>query len=322
MSILIEAGADPFLRNAAGQNAFFLASLSNHSEVMRMLDEYAMTIDETKAREMKEPSAYLQCLQACKEGSLDRVKDVVEEEVDVDGLLNPTHGGYTPLYYATFFNRPEVVEYLLSKGSKLDTPDKNGSTPLMAAAQQGHEQIVRILISAGADPLLRTHLGETARDMIRRNSYSTTIEYLLYSYEMRVINQERAKLGIERPLKKQRASLNMSQLLNQHQFQDHNDDQISKGGHEDEDNSPTMLAMEDIKKKHTHSHSGECSPSYSSSYSSPRSPEDSPSSSPPSFQLDPLAKEDFHLMTSSSLVLSSASSSVSNSTSMPYLLFS
>ena len=216
MRILIEAGADPFLRNAAGQNAFFLAALSKHSGVVAMLEEYAISVDPSKVEDMKQSSSYLRCLEACKEGSLERVREIVEDEDEMELLLNPEHGGYTPLYYATFFNRPAIVEYLMSKGAAIDTPDKNGSTPLMAAAQQGHERIVRILIAGGADPFLKTNLGETARDMVR-NTQKSTIEYLLYSYEMRRVKQAQAEYSIERPLKKQRVSLNVEQLLEDHQ---------------------------------------------------------------------------------------------------------
>jgi ankyrin repeat protein len=44
-----------------------------------------------------------------------------------------------------------TVKALLGKGAKPGRPVRDGSTPLMAAAQHGHLEIARTLVDAGAD---------------------------------------------------------------------------------------------------------------------------------------------------------------------------
>jgi len=45
-----------------------------------------------------------------------------------------------------------AVSYLLSRGSNVDIADKWGRTPLMRASREGHVDVARLLLSAGADP--------------------------------------------------------------------------------------------------------------------------------------------------------------------------
>ncbi|CAN0559240.1 unnamed protein product, partial [Laminaria digitata] len=45
----------------------------------------------------------------------------------------------------------EVVDLLLSYRAPVDQENRDGRSPLMAAARAGHVEITRILIEAGAD---------------------------------------------------------------------------------------------------------------------------------------------------------------------------
>lgn len=75
---------------------------------------------------------------------------------------------YTALAYAAYNNRQRAVSYLIARGAKLDADARNRviyvNTPLMMAAIQGHREIVRTLLRAGADPMVRVHQGSTARE--------------------------------------------------------------------------------------------------------------------------------------------------------------
>lgn len=54
---------------------------------------------------------------AVKNGSLDEVKNIVEKGVDVNAeLLN----GRNPLHYAADYGHTDVLNYLISKGGKVD----------------------------------------------------------------------------------------------------------------------------------------------------------------------------------------------------------
>jgi len=84
---------------------------------------------------------------AVKNGDLDQVKELVEvKEVDV----NQTVDGRLPVHYAGDYGQLEVLQYLASKGAKLNEKDKHGITPLLAAIWEGHTTCVKFLIDKGA----------------------------------------------------------------------------------------------------------------------------------------------------------------------------
>ncbi len=60
-------------------------------------------------------------------------------------------GGATPLLHASFTGKLDVVRYLLSKGANVNHRDGEGGMALQNAAFNGHVGVVKVLIEAGAD---------------------------------------------------------------------------------------------------------------------------------------------------------------------------
>jgi cytohesin len=83
---------------------------------------------------------------------------------------------YTPLAYAAFNDRRRAIAYLLEHGASVNADAANGltyvNTPLMMAAIQGHREAVRALLRAGADPFIRVHGGNTAREFAAKYRHS------------------------------------------------------------------------------------------------------------------------------------------------------
>jgi|SRR6185503_17094073 len=63
----------------------------------------------------------------------------------------PTAKPGTPLHWATFYNRPEVLRYLIDQGAKVNVDDGYGNMPIHFAAQSGSMEMIRALLKAGGD---------------------------------------------------------------------------------------------------------------------------------------------------------------------------
>ncbi|NJL31102.1 MAG: ankyrin repeat domain-containing protein [Phycisphaerales bacterium] len=62
--------------------------------------------------------------------------------------------GRTSLYLAAQFGHESLVQYLLDAKAPIDQLTAHGDTPLAIALVQGHEPIVKLLLSHGANPQL------------------------------------------------------------------------------------------------------------------------------------------------------------------------
>jgi len=70
--------------------------------------------------------------------------------------------GWTPLFWAAFSGRTDIVRALLEKGANVNAIDDSGKTALMSAAVRGHTDTVRALLEKGADVNAKSKAGRTA----------------------------------------------------------------------------------------------------------------------------------------------------------------
>lgn len=67
----------------------------------------------------------------------------------------------TPLIWAAFHNRPQLLQWLIDRGANVDHQDRNGYCALHYVAQEKHERIAQIILDAGASTELRDVHGNT-----------------------------------------------------------------------------------------------------------------------------------------------------------------
>jgi len=65
----------------------------------------------------------------------------------------------TPLIYSAFSNNVEILEWLLDHDADINHQDRRGWSALHAAAQEGNNHIIELLLKAGANPNLTDSYG-------------------------------------------------------------------------------------------------------------------------------------------------------------------
>lgn len=95
--------------------------------------------------------------------------------------------GKSPICYASHLGLIRVVSKLIDKGANVDRRTfKTGFTPLHEAAERGHEEIITLLLNAGANPNARCNdeyedaeLGDsTPLDLAIKHKHLKVIELL------------------------------------------------------------------------------------------------------------------------------------------------
>uniref|UniRef100_A0ACD5ZTR9 Uncharacterized protein n=1 Tax=Avena sativa TaxID=4498 RepID=A0ACD5ZTR9_AVESA len=117
---------------------------------LRLLKKMAKKVD---LRGVKDAKGDTLLHFAARKGCLEIYRFLVEESrLDVNSVLKR---GATPMYYATIVGNVQVMRYLVDHGSDPAIPDERGTTPLHNAAEEGHCEAVRLLLSKGVpvDPV-------------------------------------------------------------------------------------------------------------------------------------------------------------------------
>ena len=87
--------------------------------------------------------------------------------------------GRTPLIWAARNGHEAVVKLLLEKGAQMDSKDKYNQTALLLAVQNGHEAMVKMLLKEGADLDSKDVYGQTPLSRAARKGHEAVIGLLL-----------------------------------------------------------------------------------------------------------------------------------------------
>ena len=94
---------------------------------------------------------------AATEGDMEKVQALIADD---PGLIDAKDEmGRTPLHLACYGGHIELVKYLMTKGADMEAKFANGSTALFWAIPEGHLDIVKLLIAEGADVGARQNDG-------------------------------------------------------------------------------------------------------------------------------------------------------------------
>jgi hypothetical protein len=94
-------------------------------------------------------------------------------------------GGKTYLMLAAVAGATDLVKFILSKGANRNAQDEDGFSACMLAAYQGHVETVRALVEGLSALDLRTRGGKTALQCAVVGGDKDTIDYLKYAEDLR-----------------------------------------------------------------------------------------------------------------------------------------
>ncbi|MFG2864095.1 ankyrin repeat domain-containing protein [Streptomyces sioyaensis] len=163
---LLQRGASPCAADESGETPLYLAAVSGHTEIVRLLLEAGATPD-TESRGQPGSTGLPLCA-AASWGHDEVVRELLAHGADPD-RREDDGTAHTPLLWAAGGGHHGTAVLLLTAHADPDAA-LHGHTPLMAAASRGSTAVVRALLHHGADPHRTDALGRTARHMARELS--------------------------------------------------------------------------------------------------------------------------------------------------------
>lgn len=164
---LLARGFDGNTLDPKGQHGLLIAAREKSIQVAEALLQWPRIQVENRNASDESP-----LMLASLQGLAPLVRQLVARGADVN------KPGWAPLHYAATRGHLEIMRFLLEQHAYIDAASPNGSTPLMMAAFYGTPAAVKLLLEAGADPLLKNEQGLTAIDFAQRNSRQESAELI------------------------------------------------------------------------------------------------------------------------------------------------
>jgi ankyrin repeat protein len=159
----------------AMRTALHFAAANGHEEVVKLLLQHG-----ADATIIAGASDMTPLSSACERGHLGVAQVLVDHEgVEALGMTPGTRS--TPLHHAAREGREDVVKFLLSKGADANIQRVDGWTPLIDASSNGHVGVARILLEhmGGEGIDTRFSQGKTGLYYAARNGHEDMVALLL-----------------------------------------------------------------------------------------------------------------------------------------------
>ena len=164
---LVERGASPDSSDREGSTLLMLAARTGHLPVVSYLLSQKASVN---ARNRFGDTALMA---ASLKGQVAVARVLLENGAE----LNPP--GWTPLHYAAFDGRTEMIKFLLDKGAEKNAVAPNEFTPLMLAVRNGHEEAAWALLYGDPDVNYKTRsTGDSALTLATKRGYVPVVNLL------------------------------------------------------------------------------------------------------------------------------------------------
>ena len=144
-----------------------------------MLGNQAAVEDLLVKRQFTDQAKSIAFRHACQEGHENLVNFFLEKGADANVIFG---NSLTPLTIAAQNGHVEVVKILLENHANVDHRDRTGEcTPLIRAARKGNKEVVKLLLKRNANPNLQSSNGNSALMLAVNNGHVDIVEDLLWA---------------------------------------------------------------------------------------------------------------------------------------------
>lgn len=119
-----------------------------------------------------------QVLKAAESGDLGTLNQLVSSDAQLVNCRDADF--YTPLHRACYNNHIDVIKYLLSRGADIHAESREGWKPLHSAAHWSQTEAAALLIEAGADINCKSHSGLAPVHLAAQQNNRPLLELFLY----------------------------------------------------------------------------------------------------------------------------------------------
>lgn len=180
VKLFMEAGMDPNV-NVDGGTPLMVAAAKNRVEIAKNLIEKKANVN-AKDKEGSTPLIFAIVGDPKGSASTEAVKLLLDNNADVN--IHRTHDGFTPLMAAVAKNDLTIVKLLLAKGADVNAKSKDGITALIVAAASDNKgsvitDIAKLLLEKGADVNAKPEQGMSALTAAKKSNKQDLINILL-----------------------------------------------------------------------------------------------------------------------------------------------
>ena len=155
----LNLGLDPDTADLEGNTILMIAARLGHADLVALL------INRKAGVNKRSPHGDTALMMASLKGHLGVAQLLATYGAEIN------HPGWTPLHYAAFEGRAEVVKFLLEKGADKNALAPNGYSPLMLAVRGNHLEAARALLYEDPDLMVKGPKGETALALAKAGNF-------------------------------------------------------------------------------------------------------------------------------------------------------